>query len=190
MRDSKKPVMPMNIQFFAEPEEPNNEPTPQEPQPNNEPKPEQNEPQISAEEQIAKLTAQLNAYKKSVDKATSDASEWKKRYRATLDEKTKLDEEKIERETAREQEYQELKKKVAISDMKATFLDLGYSKEMAEQAANAQYENDFTELTKIQKAFIESERKASVAKYMKTQPVPPAGNEGDVDPFLAAFGKK
>lgn len=179
-------TLPYNLQFFAEP---NPEPTP-DPTPTPEPEPTP-EPQLSAEEQLAKALAETKKLKAAMDKAASDAADWKKKYRATLDEKAQLDLEKAEREASFQTEFDQLKRENTINKMAKSFIGMGYTEEQAIKASEAQIDGDTDELFRIQQAFLTARDKQREAEWMKSLPTPPSGNgDGkDIDPFIAGFDK-
>lgn len=146
----------------------------------------QQEHQLSPEELIAQYKAEMKKLKAAVDKATSDAAEWKRKYRDTLSEKEKLDMEKAEREAELRADYERLKKESAINKLEKNFLALGYSPDLAAKAAEAQYEGDTDEIFRISQIHQENLKKQLEAEWMKNAPVPPAGNKETEpeDPFL------
>lgn len=189
-------VLPYKLQFFAEPNpEPTPEPTPTpEPKPTPEPEPKSEsdkteEPKISVEEQIAQILAENKKLKNAVDKASSDAAEWKKKYRATLSEKEQLDLEKAEREAEFRAEYEKLKRESEINKLEKNYLSLGYDAKLAKQAAEAQFDGDTDEVFRISQIHQTNLRKQLEAEWMKNAPTPPAGNQETEpeDPFLKGF---
>lgn len=190
-KETVNTTLPYNIQLFAEP---NPEPIPDETTSASEPNPaplsisapKDDEPQLTAEEQIAKLMAEHKKLKQAVDKATSDAAEWKRKYRETLSEKEKLDMEKAEREAELRAEYEKLKRESAINKLEKNYIALGYSPELAAKAAEAQYEGDTDEIFRISQIHQTNLRKQLEAEWMKNAPIPPAGNQENEpeDPFL------
>ena len=88
MKENKVKI-PFNLQFFAEPAP---EPTP-EPTPTPEP-----EPQLSAEEQLQQMRVEMAKMKKSLDKATGEAADYKKQLRARQSEDEIRLQEKAEKE--------------------------------------------------------------------------------------------
>lgn len=184
-----KTILPYHLQFFAEDPAPTPEPTPT-PTPTPEPEPTPApEPTLTAEEQIAQLMAKIKTLEAKSDKAASDAADWKKKYRATLDEKERLDLEKAEREAAFQAEFEALKRENTINKMSKSFISMGYSEDQAIKAVTAQLDGDFEEFTRIQSAFIAARDKAKEAEWMKKMPTPPAGNQDNPpeDPFLKGF---
>lgn len=185
-----KTILPYHLQFFAEDPTPTPEPTPA-PTPTPEPEPTPApEPTLTAEEQIAKLMAEQKKLKAAMDKAASEAADYKKKYRATLDEKERLDLEKAEREAAFQAEFEQLKRENTVNKMAKSFIGMGYSEEQAIKAATAQLDGDFEEFTRIQSAFLTARDKAKEAEWMKKAPTPPAGNPDTVtDAFIKGFDK-
>lgn len=180
-----------NLQIFAEPGEVE-QPAVDEPTPAPAPSPSDNEnpePILSVEEQMAKMQADLKRYKAATDKATSEAADYKRKLREKMSETEKLNEEKIEREAQRQQEFDSLKREVAVSKMSKSFMALGYSEKQANEAAVCQLDNDFDGLVVIQKEVQSAREKEVVANYMKNQPAPPSGNGSDKskDAFLEGF---
>jgi uncharacterized protein YaiL (DUF2058 family) len=203
----KTKTLPYHLQFFADPNpmptadpKPASEPTKE---PTTEPKdinpaptipaveqPETTEPQLTPEEQVAQLMAKVKSLESKSDKSASDAAEWKKKYRETLDSKAQLDLEKAEREAAFQAEFESLKRENTINKMAKSFIGMGYSEDQAIKAATAQIDNDTDELFRIQQAFLTARDKAKEAEWMKKMPVPPAGNPGEIeDAFIKGFDK-
>ena len=159
--------LPMNLQFFAEPE-PSLEPTP-EPTPTLTPEPKP-EPELSAEEKLQQLMMENAKLKKSFDKASSEVADAKKK----LKEKMTADEialqENAEKEHEKEEKLNQLLKENTIAKLEKGFLTLGYSGELATKAATAQFENDADELFKIQKEYQDSFAKKIEAEWLKNRP--------------------
>lgn len=187
----KNGVLPMNVQFFAEPSQ---EPEPnqnQEPEPNTEPSREpESEPQLSAEEQLQQLMVENIKLKKAQEKAASEAADYKKKYNATLTDKQKADQEKAEKEAEREEQFNKLLKENTVTKYEKNFLSLGYPEDLANKAAVAQYDGDTESLFKIQSDFQQKLVKERETEWLKNRPDVQAGNDEDVektDPFLKGF---
>ena len=134
----------------------------------------------TAEEQMAELLAENKRLKKAVDKSSSDASSWKKKYMDTQSESEKLSMEKAERDAAIKEELEALRKESAINKFAKSFMSCGYSEEMATKAAEAQYSGDTDELFRIQKVYADNMEKKIRADIMKTMPAPATGNDDDI----------
>ena len=134
----------------------------------------------TAEEMYAELLAENKRMKKAVDKATADASDWKKKFLATQSESEKLSMEKAERDAALKEELEMLRKESKVNKFAKSFMACGYSEEMATKAAEAQYSGDTDELFRLQKLHSENMAKQIRADIMKSMPVPATGNDDDV----------
>ena len=180
MSTEKKSVIPMKLQFFADPtpgSAPDPTPAP-DPKPNptptpaNDPKPDEH---ISPEDQMQQLRVELAKMKKSFDTAASEAAGYKKQLRAKQSEDEIAAQEKAEKEAAREAEYESLKKENEVNKLTKNFLKLGYSEDLAEKAAVAQYENDADALFQIQSTHQESLVKEKQAEWLKSRPAAMSG---------------
>lgn len=134
----------------------------------------------TAEELYAELLAENKRMKKAVDKATADASDWKKKFLATQSESEKLSMEKAERDAALKEELEALRKESKVNKFAKSFMACGYSEEMATKAAEAQYSGDTDELFRLQKLHSDNMAKQIRADIMKSMPVPATGNDDDV----------
>ena len=143
----------------------------------------------TAEEQMAELLAENKRMKKAVDKATADASDWKKKFLATQSESEKLSMEKAERDAALKEELEMLRKESAINKFAKSFMGCGYSEDMAVKAAEAQYSGDTDELFRIQKLHNDNMAKQIRADIMKSMPVPATGNDDSVHITQEQFDK-
>lgn len=188
----KKELLKMNLQHFAEPtpEPPKDEPKPpaQEP-PKDEPDGSKDEPQPSLEEQMQQLRVENAKLKKAQEDAATDASNWKKKYNATLSDAEKLAQEKADKEAEKDAELARLRKESAVSKYEKNFLTLGYSQELAKKAAEAQFEGDTDTLFLVQSQAQEAIVKAKEAEWYKNRPeiTTGAGDESKDDPFLQGF---
>ena len=143
----------------------------------------------TAEEQMAELLADNKRLKKAVDKATADASEWKKKFTATQSESEKLSMEKAERDAALKEELEALRKESKVNKFAKSFMACGYTEEMATKAAEAQYSGDTDELFRLQKLHSDNMAKQIRAEIMKTMPAPATGNDDSVHITQEQFDK-
>ena len=143
----------------------------------------------TAEEMYAELLADNKRMKKAIDKATADASEWKKKYMATQSESEKLSMEKAERDAALKEELEMLRKESKVNKFAKSFMACGYSEEMATRAAEAQYSGDTDELFRLQKLHSDNMAKQIRADIMKSMPVPATGNDDSVHITQEQFDK-
>lgn len=192
----KKELLKMNLQHFAEPvpapELLKDEPKPPAPEPpKDEPKdePKNGDPQPSLEEQLQQMRIENAKLKKAQEDAATDASNWKKKYNATLSDAEKLAQEKADKEAEKDAELNRLRRESAVSKFEKNFLTLGYSQELAQKAAEAQFDGDTDTLFLVQSQAQEAILKAKESEWYKNRPEVNTGvsNGGEEDPFLKGF---
>ena len=121
-------------------------------------------------EQTAPATDSEAKLKEALSRANGDAAEWKRKYRATLDDAKRAEEERAERDKARDEELETLRKERTISKLEAQYLAVGYSAELAASTAKAQAEGDTATVIKNQVQFIEDTKKKLEAEALGKQP--------------------
>lgn len=170
-------LLPIKLQFFADEE------TQQEVQQETPPETQQETPQEpeatpdtkALNEQLQSALVEIARLKRQVDKSSSEAAEFKKKYRESLSETEKASQEKAEAEAKKQEEFESMKKALRINELTENFMDLGYSKEMAKKAATAQAENDTSALLEIQKQFQEKQKRDWETEFLKNRPEINAG---------------
>lgn len=148
----------------------------------------ENEP--TAEERLQQMMIDMEKLKRAQEKAASEAADYKKKYNATLSDAQKASQEKAEKEAEREEQFNKLLRENSVNKLAKNFLSLGYTAEMAEKAATAQYDNDTDTLFKIQNDHQSALVKEKEAEWLKSRPLPKTGTgegEEEKDPFLAGF---
>lgn len=130
---------------------------------------------------VEKSTFDDYVSKEKYDKACTDASDWKKKYRTTLDESQQKELADKEQNEIRDSELESLKREVSVSKLTSRHITMGYEEKMASEIANAMYEGDTEKICALQSSFIEQTRKeVKKQKQDQTPPPPAAGNyEGD-----------
>lgn len=130
------------------------------------------------EELQAKITAletELASVKQSssqtITKANAESAEWKRKYRETLDEATRKEQERTEREEATLKELEEYKAKDRLATYQAKLISAGYDVETAAKMAKDLPEGVADTFFESQKAFLEAQKQA-----VKTQQI--ASNGG------------
>ena len=149
-----------------------------------------NENEPTAEERLQQMMIDMEKLKRAQEKAASEAADYKKKYNATLSDAQKASQEKAEKEAEREEQFNKLLRENSVNKLAKNFLSLGYTAEMAEKAATAQYDNDTDTLFKIQNDHQSALVKEKEAEWLKSRPLPKTGTgegEGEKDPFLAGF---
>ena len=112
-------------------------------------------PTPSAEEQLQQLMVENAKLKRAMDRASSEAADYKKKYNATLSEQERASQEKAEEQARRDERLAELERENSIHKFTEQFLDIGYDKESAIAAATAQVDGDAETLIKLQQKIIE-----------------------------------
>ena len=124
----------------------------------------------SVEEQLQALMVENVKLKRSFDKAASEASDYKKKYNATLSEQERASQEKAEEQARRDERLAELERENSIHRYTEQYLDLGYDKASAVEAATAQVDGDVDALFKLQKKIIDEKVLAKEQELIKDMP--------------------
>lgn len=125
---------------------------------------------VSAEDQLQQLMVENAKLKRAMDKASSEAADYKKKYNATLSEQERASQEKAEAEARRDERLAELERENSIHKFTESYLDLGYDKESAIAAATAQVDNDVETLFKLQKKILDEKLLAKEQELIKDMP--------------------
>lgn len=135
----------------------------------------------TAEEKLAKLTADYGKLKKAFDKTASEAADYKKRYNATLSEKELAEQEQMNAQKDLQAKYDSLLRENTLSNYERNYIELGYSSEQAKQAAVAQADGDMETLFKVQRSAQEALVKSKQAEWLKGRKQPSSG--GNEEPM-------
>lgn len=127
-------------------------------------------PATSSEDQMQKLMVENAKLKRAMERANSEAADYKKKYNATLSEKEQADMAKAEEQARRDERLAELERENSIHKFTEQYLDLGYDKESATAAATAQVDNDVDTLFKLQKKIIDEKVLAKEQELIKDIP--------------------
>lgn len=138
------------------------------------------------------LLNQIATLKRSLDKATAEAAENKRKYRETLSATEKASMEKAEAEAKEAERVKGLERQVALYGLEKQFARLGYSPDDAQKAAAYQYDGDTDSLFKLQEGIQRAReaelRKSIEADIYKNIPDPKQGTGAqDDDLFLKGF---
>lgn len=151
-------------------------------------KQEEGEKKLTTEEQLQQLMVDYVKLKKASDQNAKEAAEFKKKWKATLDEKQVASMEKAEAEAQKDARLAELERKDKIHDLTEQFMDMGYSKDTAKKAAEAHVDGDNATLFSIQKAETARQISEREQEWLKTRPqVKSATDEAEEDPFIKGF---
>ena len=123
-------------------------------------------------------SAEVEKLKNALSKSNSEVADYKRQLKEkmTADEiKAKEDAEKQEK---LQKDYDELVKKVAVSDNKAKLLALGYDDALATETAEAMANGELDKVFANQKKHIEATEKKIRSEILKDTPKPDGGNGG------------
>lgn len=143
------------------------------------------------EAEIARLKAevgQAEKLKKSVSEACADAAEWKRKYRATLDESERAKQEQAEKYAEMESQLNEYKAEKRVNAYFTKLVGAGYSPETAQKMADGLPEGVPDSFFEEQKAFFEAKTQEIKTQIINSQPglstgmppsTPPETEKGD-----------
>jgi len=143
----------------------------------------------SVEEVIEQLRLENAKLKRATDKATKEASSYKKQLRDKQTVEEIQAQEKAEQEAERDEKFKSMEKELAVIKFEKNFVALGYPEEKAHKSALAQYEGDTETLFAIQKEMQEELKNEVKAEFIANNPEINSGEgaEEETDAFLEGF---
>lgn len=148
------------------------------------------EPEAGGEEKQPtqqELLVQIAKLKRATDKATAEAADFKRKWKAAVTEQEAADIEKAELEAKKEERLKELERNEKIHSLMENYMDLKYTKEQAKKAAEAMVDGEMEVVFKVQQEVEEAKLKAKEAEWLASRPEPASGTDGKEDPFVAGF---
>lgn len=130
------------------------------------------------EPSIQDLMTEIARLKRQADKNASEAAEFKKKYRESLSEAEKASMEKAEKEAAREEEFNQLKRENAINRLEKQYMQLGFTAEEASRMAVAETDGDQETKIKIMSEVDGRKKKQYEAEFLATRPDVNVGGAG------------
>lgn len=124
----------------------------------------------SLQEQIQALMVTNAKQKKALDKASSEAADYKRKYNATLSEQEQASMEKAEKEAEREQKFNELVRENTINKLEKTYLAMNYTADEAARMATAEADGDMDAKLKIMQEVDTRKANALKAEWQKSIP--------------------
>lgn len=112
--------------------------------------------------------------KSLLDKASSEAAEFKKKWKATLDDKEKIELEQKESREALERRVAELEAEKSLNENTTRFIALGYDEKKAKETAQALIDGDMDKVFANQQAFMKAQADKIKAELLKDTPKPDA----------------
>ncbi len=129
----------------------------------------------SIEEQLAELLAENKRLRRANDKASSEAADYKRQLNARLTESERQEQERAEANEKLRSELEELRKERDLNRLMKNFTVLGYSEQMAQEAAEAQYEGDTERMFEVQRKYKSELENSIKAQFMRGTPAPQGG---------------
>lgn len=126
--------------------------------------------------QFEKLQQDNAKLKKSLDRASSEANDYKKKWKSTQTQAEQEAMEKEEEDKRVREELANLKRENEINKQAKSYLALGYSEEDAIKCSQALLDGNTDELFAIQKKFLEEQTLAIKSNTQKAMSSPPSGN--------------
>lgn len=132
--------------------------------------------EMSAEEKLALLEAyeyddksgEVEKYKKSFDKASSDLADVKKQLKAKMSDDEVKAKESADAFDELKAKYDEVIARENFRNVTTEYMELGYSKELAEATAKADIEGDRATVLANRKSFLESIRNGAKSEFMRS----------------------
>lgn len=112
----------------------------------------------------------------SLNKANSEAAEYKRLLREKQSEQEKAEADRLEKEKAMQDELAALRKEKTMSAYKVSYLAMGYPEELAKSSAEAMVDGNMDAVFANQKTFMEAHDKALNEEKFKNTPTPPGGS--------------
>lgn len=140
--------------------------------------------EMTPEEKVAALEAldlpeqdtnELTRYKNALNKATSEAADYKRQLREKMSEQEQKDADAAEASKRMQQELADLKYEKTVTGYKASYIAMGYSEELAKATAEALAKGDLDTVISNQKTFNAAQEQAFQAKAAAQQPTPTPG---------------
>lgn len=111
----------------------------------------------------------LEKYKRLLDKANSEAADYKRQLRAKMSADEAAEQERAERQKAMEAELEQLKKDKVMSEYKVNFMKVGFDEATASLQAKALVDGDTTTMFSNLANLTDTISKSAVAKAMDSQ---------------------
>lgn len=115
-------------------------------------------------------SAELTRVRNALNKASSEAAEFKKALREKQTEAERAEADRLERENALREELKAYKARERVSTYKAQYMSIGYDAATAETLANATPEGMTDEFFATQKTFLDGQRQRILTESINNQP--------------------
>lgn len=132
----------------------------------------------SLQAELKKMQAENEKLKNAQSNASGEASKYKKMLNERMSEEEKKAAETKELFEQLKAENAALKRSQALAEQKANLVSVGFDGELAEKAASAFLDNDFTAFAGHLKDFVTAHDKAITADTIRNNPRPGVGSSG------------
>lgn len=122
------------------------------------------------EPSVQELMTEIAKLKRTADKAASEAADYKKKYRESLNEVERASMEKAEKEAAREEEFNQLKRENAINRLEKSYMMLGFTPDEAGRMAVAETDGDQEAKIRIMSEVDGRKKKEYETEFLATRP--------------------
>jgi hypothetical protein len=151
--------------------------------------------EMTAEEQIAALlayevendTSEIENYKKMLNKASSEAADWKRKHNALLSEEEKAKAEAEEERQRKADEFAEMQKRLNDLETEKTvalyqtkLVSMGYNADLASATAKALSEGKMNEVFANMAQHLDAKEKILRTEILKGTPTPDVGGSGSI----------
>lgn len=162
----------MNLQFFAEdaPESTKEEPKDEPKEEIQEELKEQPKDEKNLNEQLQSALVELAKVRRQLDKTSSEAAEYRKKWKESMTEAEQASMEKAEAQAKRDEEFESMKRKIAINDLVSNYMEREFTRELATKAAEAYLDGDTATLNDIEKQVDATKKKQWEAEFIKSRP--------------------
>lgn len=134
-------------------------------------KTEPKKPETKNEEvNVQDLMLEVAKLKRQVDKASSEAADWKKKYKASLDETEKASMEKAEAEALKDEELNQLRRENTMNKIEKSYLAMGWTADEASRMATAEVDGDFDNKAKIMAEVDARKKKDFESEFLASRP--------------------
>lgn len=127
----------------------------------------------------ADMSAEVDKLKNALSKSNSEAADYKRQLKEKMSTEELKAKEDADKWAEMEEKYNALVKKDAISTNKARLLALGYEESLADETAEAMFNNDLEKVFANQKKHIEAVEKKARSEKMKDTPKPEGGSSSN-----------
>lgn len=140
-------------------------------------------------DQLQEALNEIAKLKRASDKATAEASEYKKKLRESMSAAERASEEKAEKEAEREEQFKQLVRENNINKVEKNYLAMGWTGDEASRMAVAEVDGDLDTKVKIMAEVDARKKKDYEAEFLKNRPDVNIGGSSGVSYTKEQFDK-